>query len=457
MPMPARRPKKRRSPPSSRENALLVCLCIGAALWVVLFVGVSRGDAGESGDDAVPRFSALDARRQRSQQLTALVSEQQSTESAALSALRVRAAASASRAAPLATPLAASLAAPLADSSAQSHHPPLVASFYPEPNCGGTPIVMALADAPKQNLCRNCMDMCGRKFASGVDGMRSKSLRVSGATARSNAALGSAASYTLHAVSVWKNCLGSYSYADGGFLSFVLPDDGCVPVGETFTLAHAKLHVQLLARPATSGADFEGSKQSTAPFPVMAGSRNAVSASHDYAAVVRAMLYMDRFTAPAHTSASRDVGKYVSFCTDCGGFNNIRMGFEHAVLMAWVTGRTLVLPPPRSWYLIDFGPFAFKRPGDAAVPASHYSEFFDIARLNRDLPGGVMTAEEFFEKEGSRFGPVPSIVPKLFAPGGVGAYGRGGKESQAEASWHEWLGQRFGAIIAPPLRGIYFS
>ena len=194
--------------------------------WLAYFFMRVGDGVDPSITTAATPFDALDARRAKSRARSAMIDEQRASE---VAMLRMRAQ---GRTAP--APAVAAASAGAGGASGRAAHAPLVASFYPDKDCGGVPITVALADAPKEHLCTTCRDFCGKKFASGADGMKTQSLRVSGATARSNAAAGSAARYTLHAVSIWQNCLGSYKYTDGHFLSFVIPDDGCVPVGCSF-------------------------------------------------------------------------------------------------------------------------------------------------------------------------------------------------------------------------------
>ena len=88
---------------------------------------------------------------------------------------------------------------------------------------------------------------------------------------------------------------------------------------------------------------------------------------------------------------------------DFGGFNNVRMGFEYVVTFALLTGRTLVLPPPVGWYLLDWGPIA-RDTGGATGGVSDFFEFFDLADLKRAVPT-ISTAEWIERAAGAKLAP----------------------------------------------------
>ena len=96
-------------------------------------------------------------------------------------------------------------------------------------------------------------------------------------------------------------------------------------------------------------------------------------------------------------------GKYITFDVDPGGLNNIRMAFEYVVVMAAVTGRTLVLPPSEPWYLLDYGPIHDGTGGES----SEFGDIFDIKTLSEAIP--VITTEEFVDNEKSAL-----KIPKVF-------------------------------------------
>ena len=56
---------------------------------------------------------------------------------------------------------------------------------------------------------------------------------------------------------------------------------------------------------------------------------------------------MHYWNAPMLSQPASD--KYLTFDIDCGGFNNIRMAFEYAVVLSFLFRRTLVLPPLQPW------------------------------------------------------------------------------------------------------------
>lgn len=73
-------------------------------------------------------------------------------------------------------------------------------------------------------------------------------------------------------------------------------------------------------------------------------------------------------------------GRYLAFEADLGGFNNILMQLEIMVVLAWLTRRTLILPPAKPFYLL----------GD--VPRS-LLDFFDLEAMRNHVD--AITAEEF--------------------------------------------------------------
>ena len=119
-----------------------------------------------------------------------------------------------------------------------------------------------------------------------------------------------------------------------------------------------------------------------------------------------------------HTECSR----YISFDVDQGGLNNIRLVFEYVVVIAAITGRTLVLPPAQSWYLINHGP---KHVGKSEG-ATKFSEIFDIPALQQVVR--VLTTEEFIQESTEHLS-----IPTLFLESGAFSF-----SDTKDANWKLW-------------------
>jgi len=91
--------------------------------------------------------------------------------------------------------------------------------------------------------------------------------------------------------------------------------------------------------------------------------------------------------------------RYITFELDVGGLNNKRISFEHIATVAALTGRTLVLPPPEPWHLINSGPGSSQSEQDQC---SRFDDVFDIDGLQEFVP--VLSTSGFIGREGARLG-----------------------------------------------------
>lgn len=94
--------------------------------------------------------------------------------------------------------------------------------------------------------------------------------------------------------------------------------------------------------------------------------------------------------------------KFLVFEPDQGGWNNIRMAAETAIIFAHATGRTLVLPPPGYWYLMTQS----KVDEDNL---SSFNKFFDISKFYESMT--IISMQEFLEKVAKSPGMLKQTLP----------------------------------------------
>ena len=88
--------------------------------------------------------------------------------------------------------------------------------------------------------------------------------------------------------------------------------------------------------------------------------------------------------------------QYLTFEPDEGGWNNIRMSMETVLAMAFAMGRTLVLPPEQTFYLLG------KNKGKRGEQRNNFgfNHFFHMESIHEEHPGlDVITMKEFLERE----------------------------------------------------------
>jgi hypothetical protein len=98
--------------------------------------------------------------------------------------------------------------------------------------------------------------------------------------------------------------------------------------------------------------------------------------------------------------------RYLTFEPDHGGWNNIRMAMETAVVMSHAMGRTLVLPPEQRFYLLNKNS-ATKNDANAQQQQHKtefdFGDFFHLDSIALEHVGfNIITTEEFLHRLGSQ-------------------------------------------------------
>ncbi len=103
----------------------------------------------------------------------------------------------------------------------------------------------------------------------------------------------------------------------------------------------------------------------------------------------------------AYVSPFRQKGikeKYITFSTDRGGWNNVRMSMEIIFVIAAATGRTLVLPPKEPLYRLS---------ADKKNKQRGLADFFPLGTPEFAQKVKIISTEEFIRREGGPSGRAP--------------------------------------------------
>jgi hypothetical protein len=90
--------------------------------------------------------------------------------------------------------------------------------------------------------------------------------------------------------------------------------------------------------------------------------------------------------------------KYITFSTDRGGWNNVRMSMEIIFVIAAATGRTLVLPPKEPLYRLN---------ADKQHKQRGFADFFPLGTPEFAKRVKIISTAEFIKREGGPDGRLP--------------------------------------------------